>query len=74
MNERAHHVEVGARRDCRQSALDSQVTPKSIEHCIDWAQDRVESLLRDDLSPLKIIKDGRTALIEAYLVWPAARR
>jgi secreted trypsin-like serine protease len=58
LNSPAHHVEVGARRDCRQSALDGQVTPESIEHYVDWAQDCVESLSRDDLKPLKIIKDG----------------
>lgn len=58
MNERAHHVEVGARRDSRQSALDGQVTPKSIEHYVDRTQHWVGSLSRYDLKPLKIIKDG----------------
>jgi hypothetical protein len=58
LNERAHHVEVGARRDHRQSALDGQVTPESIEHYVYWTQGCVESLSRDDLNPLKIIKDG----------------
>jgi hypothetical protein len=58
LNERAHHVDVGARRDCRQSALDSQVPRESIEHYVDGVQDGIESLSRDDLKALKIIKDG----------------
>jgi hypothetical protein len=58
LNERAHHVEVGTRRDSRQSALDGQVTPESIEHYVDRTQDYVGSLSRYDLKPLKIIKDG----------------
>jgi hypothetical protein len=58
LNERAHHVEVGARRHCRQSALDGQVTPESIEHYVNRAQDCVGSLPRNDLKPLKIFKHG----------------
>ena len=58
LNERAHHVEVDARRDSRQSALDGQVTPELIEHYVDRTQDCVGSLSRYDLKPLKIIKDG----------------
>ena len=58
LNERAHHLEVGTRRDSRQSALDGQVTPELIEHYVDRTQDYVGSLSRHDLKPLKIIKDG----------------
>src|SRR5215470_12403584 len=58
LNERAHHVEVGARRHCRQSALDGQVTPESIEHYVNRVQNCVASLPRNDLKPLKIIKYG----------------
>jgi hypothetical protein len=56
LNERAHHVEVGARRRCRQSALDGQVTPESTEHYVNRVQDCVGSLPRNDLKPLKIFK------------------
>ena len=51
-------IEVGARCDCRQSALDGQVTPELIEHYVDRTEDCVGSLSRYDLKPLKIIKYG----------------
>jgi hypothetical protein len=57
LNERARHAEVGARRDSRQSALDGQVTPESIEHYVDRTQDCV-GRPRNDLKPLKIFKHG----------------
>jgi len=44
--------------DSRQSALDGQVTPESIEHYVNRVQDCVGSLPRNDLKPLKIFKHG----------------
>jgi len=57
LKEWAHHVEVDARCSGRQSALDGQVTPESIKRDFDRTEDRILSLWRHDLDPLKIIKD-----------------
>jgi hypothetical protein len=57
LDERAHQVKVGARRDSCQTPLDGQVPTKSIQYCIDWAEIFIVNLPSDYTKPLKIIED-----------------
>jgi len=58
LQEWSHHVEIDARRGGSQGALDGQVAPEPIEHCVQRTETFFLEPWRQELQPLKIVKDG----------------
>jgi hypothetical protein len=58
LQEWSHHVEIDARRGGSQGALNGQVAPESIEHCVERTEIFFLEPWRQELQPPKIIKDG----------------